>query len=486
MTMKHFITTCLIAAATSLGSACSNWLDVQPYDQISEEQLFSSEEGFQKLLNGIYIELCSTELYGGSLGPEMIEVMGGAYEIGDDAVKWGNYPDLKRYDYASDYWRDRLDATWNKAYALILNCNKLLEALDGRESLFTAGHAAIIRGEALALRAMLHFDMLRLFGPIYSQHPEALSIPYYTARTMNPEPLLAASEVIERVLEDLTRAREELANDPVITEGTLMSADPTGGSSFLRYRALRLNYYAVTALEARVQLYAGHRSEAFARALEVIRAADKGLFPFVDRAAVVGTDDPDRIFSTEVLFALSHSSRNQIFLDYFSPTRTTFVFKMESALINQTIYGGGQTTGGYQDDYRNRAVWSTSGSNRYFYKYADMANTGAIENTMIPMLRLGEMYLIAAEAQSDNLANGTSYINMLRRYRGISTSLPSLTQELLIYEYIRELYGEGQLFYLYKRLNTTIIRSATASENTLPGSNVFVVPLPDSETDNIQ
>ena len=75
---------------------------------------------------------------------------------------------------------------------------------------------------------------------------------------------------------------------------------------------------------------------------------------------------------------------------------------------------------------------------------------------------------------------------MLRRYRGISTSLPSLTQELLIYEYIRELYGEGQLFYLYKRLNTSIIRSATASENTLPGSNVFVVPLPDSETDNIQ
>ncbi len=484
--MKHFIITTSLIAAVTFGSGCSQWLDVQPYDQISEEQLFSSEEGFQKLLNGIYIELCSTELYGASLGPEMIEVMGGAYEIGDDAVKWSNYPDLKRYNYASDYWRDRLDATWNKAYSLILNCNKLLEGLEGREELFTTGHAAIIRGEALALRAMLHFDLLRLFGPVYSQHPEALSIPYYTSRTTTPEPQLAASEVISRILADLTRARTELAGDPVITEGTLMSADPSGGSSFLRYRALRLNYYAVTALEARVQLYAGNRTEAFNRALEVIRAADKGIFPFVERAAVVGTEDPDRIFSSEVLFALSHSSRNQIFLDYFSPSRTTFVFKMESALINQVIYGGGQTTGGYQDDYRNRVGWSTSGSNRYFYKYADMENSGAIENTMIPMLRLGEMYLIAAEAQSDNLNNGTSYVNMLRRNRGISTSLQSLTQELLIYEYIRELYGEGQLFYLYKRLYTTIIRSATASQNTLPSNNVFVVPLPDSETDNIQ
>lgn len=484
--MKHFIITTSLIAAVTFGSGCSQWLDVQPYDQISEEQLFSSEEGFQKLLNGIYIELCSTELYGASLGPEMIEVMGGAYEIGDDAVKWSNYPDLKRYNYASDYWRDRLDATWNKAYSLILNCNKLLEGLEGREELFTTGHAAIIRGEALALRAMLHFDLLRIFGPVYSQHPEALSIPYYTSRTTTPEPQLAASEVISRILADLTRARTELAGDPVITEGTLMSADPSGGSSFLRYRALRLNYYAVTALEARVQLYAGNRTEAFNRALEVIRAADKGIFPFVERAAVVGTEDPDRIFSTEVLFAFSHSSRNQIFLDYFSPSRTTFVFKMESVLINQVIYGGGQTTGGYQDDYRNRVGWSTSGSNRYFYKYADMENSGAIENTMIPMLRLGEMYLIAAEAQSDNLNNGTSYVNMLRRNRGISTSLQSLTQELLIYEYIRELYGEGQLFYLYKRLYTTIIRSATASQNTLPSSNVFVVPLPDSETDNIQ
>lgn len=486
MNMKHLITTCLIAAATTLGSACSNWLDVQPYDQISEEQLFSSEEGFQKLLNGIYIELCSTDLYGGALGPEMIEVMGGAYEIGDDAVKWGNYPDLKRYDYASDYWRDRLDATWNKAYSLILNCNKLLEGLQGRESLFTPGHAAIVRGEALALRAMLHFDMLRLFGPVFSQQPGAPAIPYYTSRTTTPEPRLAASAVIEHILADLARARADLSADPVLTEGTLMSADPSGGSSFLRYRALRLNYYAVAALEARVQLYAGNRSEAFTRAMEVIRAADRGIFPFVERAAVVGTEDPDRIFSTEVLFALSHNNRNQIFLDYFSPTRTTFVFKMESALIDQVIYGGGQTTGGYQDDYRNRVGWSTSGSNRYFYKYADMENTGAIENTMIPMLRLGEMYLIAAEAQSDVLVNGTSYVNILRSNRGISTTLPALTQELLIYEYIRELYGEGQLFFLYKRLNTTIIRSATPSLNTLPGSNVFVVPLPDSETDNIQ
>ncbi len=56
--MKNKILT-LILLASALCPGCSGWLDVKPYDQISEEELLESEEGFQKLLNGIYIELNS-------------------------------------------------------------------------------------------------------------------------------------------------------------------------------------------------------------------------------------------------------------------------------------------------------------------------------------------------------------------------------------------------------------------------------------------
>ena len=481
--MKNKILT-LILFAPMLFAGCSGWLDVKPYDQISEEELLRSEEGFQKLLNGIYIELNSDELYGGTLGCEMVEILGGAYEIGDNVTVWGNYVALKKYDYNTEYWRGRLSATWNKAYALILNCNKLLKNIEGKQSLF-AGHAYdIVRGEALALRAMLHFDMLRLFGPVYAQNPDGISIPYYSSEALNPETLLPASQVVYKVIQDLTAARAAQLNDPVITEGTLMSG-ADNGSNFLRYRALRFNYYAVSALLARVNLYAGQKKDALTYAVEVIRASNNGIFPFVDRSLVVGNpEDPDRIFSSEVVFALTNTKRNQLFLNYFSPTRTTFTFKMEGDLISKAIFGGGAQTGGYQDDYRNRVNWSTSGENRYFYKYADMAATGKIENTMIPMLRLGEMYLIAAESQSDVLANGTSYVNTLRRNRGIGSSLASLTPELLKYEYIRELYGEGQLFYLYKRLFSKVIWSFTDSKNPDPDTNLFVVPLPDSETEN--
>lgn len=237
--MKNRILT-LILLASALFPGCSGWLDVKPYDQISEDELLGSEEGFQKLLNGIYIELNSDELYGSTLTVEMIEILGGAYEIGDNSSVWGDYRDLRDYDYNTDYWRGRLSGTWNKAYALILNCNKLLKNIQGKQSLFTGYNYDIIRGEALALRAMLHFDMLRLFGPVYSLNPDGTAIPYYTDEALTPEALLPASQVVYKVLQDLMAARAALLNDPVITEGTLMSG-AGNGSNFLRYRALRFN-----------------------------------------------------------------------------------------------------------------------------------------------------------------------------------------------------------------------------------------------------
>lgn len=475
----------MIIACTTLFASCDSWLEVKPYDQIAEGELQKSEEGYQKMLNGIYIDLNSDELYGQTLSVEMIEVMGGAYTIGTDNSVWGNYKDLSSYQYNTEYWRNRLDQTWNKAYALILNCNKILETIDGNKNLFTDGSYYIIKGEALALRAMLHFDMLRLFGPVYSKDSDKKAIPYYTKQTNSPEPILTAQEVMEKITTDYEDALNYLANDPVKTEGTMMSSTEDGSSNFLRYRALRLNYYAVEALMARAYLYMGNKTEAFKYATDVIKTADQNIFPFVDKNLVIGSPaDPDRIFSSEVLFALTNTSRGTIHKNFFDPSRLpNYVFRMDDSMMSNLVYGGAATTGGYQDDYRYRACWMATGSNRYFYKYSDMVANGSIQNTMIPMVRLGEMFLIAAESQSGDLKAGVQYVNALRRNRGVA-NLTTLTPDLLKYEYIRELYGEGQLFFLYKRLNSDIITSATSSKNPKASDLIFVVPLPDTETEN--
>ena len=482
--MKKIIYT-MIIACTTLFASCDSWLEVKPYDQIAEGELQKSEEGYQKMLNGIYIDHNSDALYGQTLSVEMIEVMGGAYTIGSDNSVWGNYKDLSSYQYNTEYWRNRLDQTWNKAYALILNCNKILETIDGNKNLFTDGSYYIIKGEALALRAMLHFDMLRLFGPVYSKDSDKKAIPYYTKQTNSPEPILTAQEVMEKITADYEDALNYLANDPVKTEGTMMSSTEDGSSNFLRYRALRLNYYAVEALMARAYLYMGNKTEAFKYATDVIKTADQNIFPFVDKNLVIGSPaDPDRIFSSEVLFALTNTSRGTIHKNFFDPSRLpNYVFRMDDSMMSNLVYGGAATTGGYQDDYRYRACWMATGSNRYFYKYSDMVANGSIQNTMIPMVRLGEMFLIAAESQSGDLKAGVQYVNALRRNRGVA-NLTTLTPDLLKYEYIRELYGEGQLFFLYKRLNSDIITSATSSKNPKASDLIFVVPLPDTETEN--
>jgi hypothetical protein len=156
---------------------------------------------------------------------------------------------------------------------------------------------------------------------------------------------------------------------------------------------------------------------------------------------------------------------------------------MDNDVMSSYIHGGGASTGGNQDDYRYRVNWVATGANRYFYKYSDMKDTGNIRNTMIPMMRLGEMYLIAAETFGADVSMGVSYVNKLRSARGIS-ALPSLTQDNLQYEYIRELYGEGQIFFMYKRMFSRILCSTVESQNTQPSDKVFILPLPDSEIEN--
>ena len=456
-----------------LSLSCSEWLDVKPYDKISEEELFSTEEGFLKHLNGIYIELNRDMLYGASLTVEMLEIMGGAYLIGTDNSVWGNYKDLADYKYGTEYWRARFNETWNKAYSLILNCNLLLDNLERTSVRFSADNYKLIKGEALALRAMLHFDMLRLFGPVLSRNPDQAAIPYYKKYVLTPNPVLKASEVAVEIERDLLEARILLANDPVRKEG------------IVQYRNLRLNYYAVAALLARSNLYFGDREDAYYYSKEVIDAAGDGIFPFVDKSLVTGSpDDPDRIFSSEIIFALSHSQRNTLFKSYFDPSRIpNYVFRMDNELMGNVIYGGGALTGGNQDDYRYRVNWVATGSNRYYYKYSDMNDTGNISNTMIPMIRLGEMYLIAAESAAPEISGGLAYVNMLRAARGVS-DLPALTTENLQYEYIRELYAEGQIFFMYKRMFSRILRSVNDKDNPQPDDRIFVVPLPDSETEN--
>ena len=146
--------------------SCSEWLKVETHDKIMEDELFSSSKGYYTALNGIYKELCNSNLYGDALSVGTIDAMAQIYNIRN----WGSHT-LKNaafflYDQASMF--NQISYTWQAFYKTLLNCNTLIEWCNTDNNVLTDSERNLILGECYALRAMLHFDILRLYGPIYS------------------------------------------------------------------------------------------------------------------------------------------------------------------------------------------------------------------------------------------------------------------------------------------------------------------------------
>lgn len=230
------------------GSGCSDFLDVQPKDKQSEEQLFATRGGFYTAVNGIYNKLAGSTLYGKNLTYEMIDIL--AFRYTPLSVN-KYYTALVKPDYTDETVEANLSSIWSSAYATILNCNVLLKNLEISTGVLNEQEKKVLTGEALALRAFLHLDMLRLFGPVYVKNPSAEAIPYNESDKVSALPILAADTVMGRVLRDINAAEQLLkGNDPVIEQGAMASLEEDQ-EVYLRYRQLRFNYYAVLALKAR-------------------------------------------------------------------------------------------------------------------------------------------------------------------------------------------------------------------------------------------
>lgn len=125
-----------------------------------------------------------------------------------------------------------------------------MENMKSREELFTGNNYNIIQAEAHGTESD---GCISYATPVRSrifEKPGGNQYPLLHVGGIVPEPLLPASEVMTKIIQDLQEARILLNEDPVKTEGGLSSGNAGESSNFLCYRALRLNYYAVTGLLA--------------------------------------------------------------------------------------------------------------------------------------------------------------------------------------------------------------------------------------------
>lgn len=474
-------------------SSCSKFLDVKPLDSIMEEELFTSVKGFNTALNGVYIEMNAPEIYGENLTVGLLDVMAQYYDV--TTAPEHSFRFYNTYDFTNVNYKGKIESIWQKSYSLISNLNALVLQSDKQKNMLGDTYYGIFKGEALAMRAFLHFDLLRLFGSTYSDQENVQAIPYMTDADRGVQPLLTNKLVSDSILNDLLRAKDLLFKvDPILADGVL-NVDGEK-NNYLNYRQFRLNYFAVCGLLARVYLWKGDPQNAFKYAKEVIEVgqnSENEIFPFVTEQAVLNRPGyADRVFSTEVLFSLYNSGRTNVYNRLFNYTlNPSSILTFTGTTTNEE--GRIKYLYKNENDYRLKAHWdeSTVASSKvlYFNKFSNVSDNNGVSDIykyMMPLIRISEMYLIAAET-ANSLEEATGYFNIIQVHRGLPEVSFFSNQELqdaLEGEYLKEFIGEGQMYFYFKRLQKTNMPSPVRPRiDVVQVDKVhYLMPLPDSET----
>lgn len=457
---------CLYTLLAILLSGCQDWIDVSPKTEVKGENMFSTEDGFKSALIGVYGRMTNTETYGKNLSYGYIEELAQRYDNYTVGAVPSNDERAKIYDYKNNQnSKSRLNTIWEEMYKTIANINNLITNLDARgdDVIKTAGYRNIIEGEAYALRAYHYFDLLRLWGPIYSKEPNALTLPWRDELGADKVPLMEANKVVEKILADLDHAEMMLADDPLN-----WAADTEG--AFLGYRNYRMNLLAVKALKARVYLYIGDKTKAATYAKYVVD--NSGL-------SLVKDNSSDVALSQESLFCLNmYNMEEKLMSDWkntvnmntelwISTDNIRTVFEFYSIGINDIRYKNGYGFLHGTNQYMCRKYLGKD------FKYKDV----------VPMIRLGEMYLILSESVALN--ESTTYLNQLRSARGISRSNnigSGISEadriEYLNKEYQKDFFAEGQWFYFLKRHDFDTFYRCPVEEMMY-----YTLPIPDEEVE---
>jgi hypothetical protein len=467
-------------------SSCNEWLDVQPEASVSDDDLFNTEEGFYEALNGVYTRCAQADLYGGEFLVGLPEVMAQNYT--NSVYDYTDYMKTSIFDYTDPTFKSKRDGIWKAAYHAIVNCNLILENVDDKKDMLDDGMYELIRGEALALRAYLHFDLLRFFAWSYQEGASRDAIPYVDSYSNKVTPISTVEEVINRVLTDLNEAKTLMAEtDPILNAGYVVgytsSEDATeedNANLFLQNRRHRMNYYAVCGELARVYLYKGDHSQALANALEVI-GSEK--FPWTVPSDFLESDVTlkDRIMYNELVFGWYAEAQTTALYNRFSSAVTGLYISYDAGRSLYEVGGVGA------EDYRFKAwftqVSGSDGTSFQIQKYMRDEDENR-HDLMAPGIRLSEMYYIAAESiYGTNPSKAWEYFNTVRFNRGIGTSLDESSGATFITEilkeYRKEMYAEGQMFFAYKRLNRNIISQSNVVYPAGPA--IYVIPLPEDE-----
>jgi starch-binding outer membrane protein, SusD/RagB family len=273
---KHrtFIVTGICIMLLMFGlTGCKKFLDLPSVDKVPEAIVFQDEQGFKDAMIGVYLALDKPtnggaySLYTKNISMGMLSAVAYNYDNANTANAGEGssfYNNLIVYNYADASVKAEMDGVWGGMYNTITNVNNVLRQIDDKKGLFTKDNYYRVKGEAIGARAMLHFDLLRLYGQSPAVPATKKAIPYVRIFDVRPTHFSTLNEALDSCLNDLYEAKGLLA----LTDTTqLLQA---ANDLYAAYTQNHINYWMVEALLARAHLYKGNYDSAAYYATRVI------------------------------------------------------------------------------------------------------------------------------------------------------------------------------------------------------------------------
>lgn len=407
----------LILVMTAI--ACDDFVDVEvPQNQLVANTVFEESATANAVMTDIYAKMRDAGMLTGQASG-LSHLLG---NYADELDFYGGAQHLTVPFYNNSLLAVNTDVKnlWNNAYKQLYSANAVIKGVSMAVNLPEAERNQL-RGEALFVRAMLHFYLSQLYG----------NVPYVTTTDYEINSKVPRNTVAEVY----TFAAEDLENAIV-----LLDAD------YKTEGRVRPNKFVAYALLARIKLYAGAWDEASNAASAVLN--ETGIYTL--------ETELDKVF-------LSSSSST---LWQFMPKNAggntaegnTFIFNSGpptlSALGDELLMAF--EAGDLRKELWTRTITNANGSWTHAYKYKQRSATGSsVENSIV--FRLSEVYLVRAEARAraGELIGAKEDLNIIRNNAGLGDTDATTQEEIiaaLLHERRVELFTEfGHRFFDLKR-----------------------------------
>ncbi|MCV9389039.1 RagB/SusD family nutrient uptake outer membrane protein [Reichenbachiella ulvae] len=453
--------------------SCDDKLNIEPRQVLDSDLVWVNEENLEAVLFGAYAGMKGT--FGNNEGGEMY---GGDYMVfsemlaATDEVVWGGSFTAYRevFDKEITVTNTAISLNWIRAYDVINSVNNVLAHLDLAE---TDEKRDWIEGQALAIRGIMYFELLRFWAQPYGTGSEVSDpgVPLVLTPTITVED---ADALMEQGRSTVAAGYQQVLDDLLEAKGLIDVSYGKNGTS--------ISTYTVSAVLSRVYLQRGEFALAAQEADRVIQSGEYTLGDDPIKAFNNVSNGPEDVFTIQQTALSNSGTSNGGLATFYARLFGSGRGDVQVQATHFTNYETGDLRSGLQDDLSDEATAGTV--TEMYYIGVGGQNSGQIQcakyqdsERNIQIVRLPEMYLTRAEA---NFEAGTNVgatpladINAIRNRAGL-TDLTTVTIDEIRLERMRELAFEGHKLHDIKRWQMSV--------GSLPyDANELVLPIPQRE-----